>query len=353
MTTAATNNSGGASNSARPTGAAGPAAAPLLAVRDLTVRYRSEAGPVTAVTGLSFDVAAGETLGIVGESGSGKSAASMAIMGLLPSGTEVTGSIRLRGEELLTLSDTQMRDVRGRPIAIVFQDALSALNPMMTVGAQLAEAVAVHHRDRSRAELHERAAELLDLVGIPDPRARLDQYPHEYSGGMRQRALIAMSIANDPEILIADEPTTALDVTVQAQVLEVIERVQERTDTAVVLITHDLGVVAGLADRVLVLYSGTKLEEGPVDDLFHAPAHPYTQGLLAALPRVDRKTARLVPIPGQPPSPHDRPVGCPFGPRCAHTVAGVCDVPQLPMTRVSPGHDSACARVLELMGAAR
>ena len=330
-----------------------PDGVPLLAVRDLTVRYRSESGPVTAVAGLSFDVAAGETLGIVGESGSGKSAASMAIMGLLPAGTEVTGSVKLNGRELLTLSDTQMRDVRGRRIAIVFQDALSALNPMMTVGAQLAEAMAVHHRDRDRAELRERAAELLDLVGIPDPRARLDQYPHEYSGGMRQRVLIAMGIANDPEILITDEPTTALDVTVQAQVLEVIERVQDRTDTAVVLITHDLGVVAGLADRVLVLYAGTNLEEGPVDELFHATAHPYTEGLLAALPRVDRKVARLVPIPGQPPSPHARPVGCPFGPRCEHFVSEVCDVPRLPVTRVSPEHASACARVLEIMGAAR
>ncbi|MFF2851008.1 ABC transporter ATP-binding protein [Streptomyces sp. NPDC058001] len=330
-----------------------PSDEPLLQVRDLTVRYASDAGPVTAVDRISFDVGPGETLGIVGESGSGKSAASMALMGLLPRTAEVTGSVRLRGRELLGLADRRMREIRGRHIAVIFQDALSALNPMMTVGAQLAEAVQVHHPDRSARELRRRAEELFDLVGIASPATRLDQYPHEFSGGMRQRALIAMGIANDPDLLIADEPTTALDVTVQAQVLDVIERVQRGTGTAVLLITHDLGVVAGLADRVMVMYAGAKLEEGPVESIFYEPAHPYTGGLLAALPRVDRRTGRLLPIPGQPPGPHDRPAGCLFQPRCAHADPGVCASVTAATTQVTPGHTTNCVRVHEIASVGR
>ncbi|MFJ3899804.1 ABC transporter ATP-binding protein [Streptomyces sp. NPDC090083] len=335
-----------------------PAGAPtgeeqLLSVRDLTVRYRTDSGFVTAVDRLSFDLAPGETLGIVGESGSGKSAASLAMMGLLPRTAEVTGSVRLRGRELLGLSDGRMREIRGRRIAVIFQDALSALNPMMTVGAQLMEAVQVHDPNRTGRAMRERAVELLDLVGIPSPQERLDQYPHEFSGGMRQRALIAMGIANDPDILIADEPTTALDVTVQAQVLDVIERVQDRTGTAVVLITHDLGVVAGLADQVMVMYAGTKLEEAPVEPLFYEPAHPYTRGLLAALPRVDRRAGRLLPIPGQPPQAHDRPAGCPFEPRCSYAEPAACSVPVQAVTEVTPGHTTACVRIHQIASVIR
>ena len=327
--------------------------AAVLSVRDLTVTYASDAGPVTAVEGLCFDVAAGETLGIVGESGSGKSAASMAIMGLLPRSATVTGSIRFRGRELLSLSDQEMRPIRGRDIAVIFQDALASLNPMATVGAQIAEALRVHEsghsHGRDRRELRERTIELLDLVGIASPRTRAEQYPHELSGGMRQRVMIAMGIANEPAVLIADEPTTALDVTVQAQVLDVIERVQNRTETSVLLITHDLGVVAGLADRVMVMYCGRKLEEGPVESLFYHPSHPYTSGLLAALPRIDRRSARLAQIPGQPPPATERPAGCPFHPRCPHAVPTVCDVVSTaPPLVLDARHTTACVRFPEI-----
>ncbi|MDV7220031.1 ABC transporter ATP-binding protein [Streptomyces prunicolor] len=324
----------------------GQAAAPLLSVRDLSVTYRTDAGPVTALDRLSFDLRAGETLAIVGESGSGKSAASLAVMGLLPHNATAGGSVRFRGRELLDLSDRELRTVRGRRIAMVFQDALAALNPMMTVGAQLAEAVSVHDPSVSRAALRERAIDLLDLVGIPDARTRAGQYPHELSGGMRQRVMIATGIANEPDVLIADEPTTALDVTVQAQVLDVLARVQERTRSAILLITHDLGVVAGLADRVLVLYCGRKMEEAPVEPLFYEPAHPYTRGLLAALPRIDRSTRRLAQIAGQLPSPNERPPGCPFQNRCPHADERCAESPR--PVPVGEGHTAACVRAHEI-----
>lgn len=320
--------------------------APLLSVRNLCVTYRTDSGSVTALDQLSFDLYAGETLSIVGESGSGKSAASLALMGLLPPNAVVEGSVRFKGQELLNLPDKKMRELRGKRIAMVFQDALAALNPMMTVGAQLAEAVSVHDPSASRAVLRERAVELLGLVGIPSARSRADQYPHELSGGMRQRVMIASGIANEPDILIADEPTTALDVTVQAQILDVLMRIQDRTKTAILLITHDLGVVAGLADRVMVMYCGRKMEEALVEPLFYSPAHPYTRGLLDALPRIDRGNRRLAQIAGQPPSPGERPTGCPFQNRCPHADEQ-CDVDPL-LVRVGENHTTACVHAHEI-----
>ncbi|GAA1477364.1 hypothetical protein GCM10009623_18100 [Nocardioides aestuarii] len=325
---------------------------PLLAVRDLRVVFDTPEGLAVTVDGLSFDVRAGETLGIVGESGSGKSMTSLAILGLLPGRAQVTGSIRLRGRELVGLSDKEMREVRGNEIAMVFQDALAALNPVMTVGDQLVEAMAVHEAEGGKDAWRARAVELLGLVGIPSPEQRVEQYPHEFSGGMRQRVMIAMSIANDPAVLIADEPTTALDVTVQAQVLEVLRTVQERTGTTVILITHDLGVVAGTADRVMVMYAGGTVEQAPVDGLFHDTAHPYTRGLLESLPRLDRRPdeGRLRQIPGSPPAATALPQGCRFAPRCPHFLEDPCarSVPEPSV--VVAGHVAACHRLPELLG---
>ncbi len=333
-----------------------PQPQPLIAVRDLRVAFDTPEGPAVTVDGLSFDVRAGETLGIVGESGSGKSMTALAILGLLPPSAKVTGSIRLRGRELVGLSDREMRAVRGNEVAMVFQDALAALNPVMTVGDQLVEAMAVHasagppDRPHGKSAWRARAVELLELVGIPSARSRVDQYPHEFSGGMRQRVMIAMSIANEPAVLIADEPTTALDVTVQAQVLEVLRTIQERTGTTVILITHDLGVVAGTADRVLVMYAGGKVEEAPVDDIFHATSHPYTLGLLESLPRLDRRSdrSRLRQIPGQPPAATALPPGCRFAPRCSHVLEDPCAGSVPAATVVAPGHLAACHRLDEL-----
>ena len=254
-----------------------------------------------AVDGVSFEVREAETLGIVGESGSGKSVTSMSILGLLPKSANISGSINFRGTELLDLNEKQLRDVRGAKIAMIFQDALAALNPVFTVGDQIAEAIEVHDEKIDKKEFRERVVELLDIVGIPAPGKRVDQYPHEYSGGMRQRAMIAMSIANEPDLLIADEPTTALDVTIQAQVLEVIERIQDRTRSSVVLITHDLGVVAGIADRVMVMYAGRQVELGSVDEIFYSPGHPYTRGL-PRHSRVRLPRARCPALPHQGPA---------------------------------------------------
>ena len=248
--------------------------APLLEVRDLVVHFPTHDGTVRAVDGISYDLRAGETLGIVGESGSGKSVSSLAVMGLLPKTAQVTGSIRFRGEELIGRSEKELQPIRGAQIAMIFQDALASLNPVHRVGDQIVEAMRVHGALESREARQQRAVELLDIVGIPDPATRVSQYPHEYSGGMRQRAMIAMALANDPAVLFADEPTTALDVTIQAQVLDVVRRVQERTDTAVVLITHDLGVGAGTADRGMVMYAGRQAELGTVDEIFYETRHP-------------------------------------------------------------------------------
>ena len=318
----------------------------VLSVRNLKVEFPTDDGVVKAVDDMSYDVYENEVLGIVGESGSGKTVSSLAVLGLLPKSAKITGQIVFRGKELLGISERELRAIRGNKIAMVFQDALAALNPVFTVGDQIAEAIQVH-RDLSKKELEDEVADLLSIVGIPNPKQRADQYPHEYSGGMRQRAMIAMSLANRPDVLIADEPTTALDVTIQAQVLEVFERIQEQTNSAVILITHDLGVVAGMADRVLVMYAGRQAEVGTTDELFYEPRHPYTLGLLASLPRVDRgaRGERLYRIKGQPPSLIRVPPGCPFHPRCPIArLPEPCATDRPALAAVSGGtdHRSAC-----------
>ncbi|HET9170194.1 MAG TPA: ABC transporter ATP-binding protein [Actinospica sp.] len=288
----------------------------VLSVRDLTVDFPSGDGVVHAVRGVSYELRPGEVLGIVGESGSGKSVTSMAVMGLLPKTARVGGSVRFRDEELLGLTDKEMTQVRGKKIAMIFQDPMTSLNPVYKIGYQLSEAVLAHN-DVTKAEARKRAIELLELVDIPQPDRRIEQYPHEFSGGMRQRVVIAIAMANNPDVIIADEPTTALDVTVQAQVLEALRSAQRETGAAMVLITHDLGVVAGQADRVLVMYAGKPVEIGTVEDIYYNPRMPYTLGLLGSLPRLDkREQTRLTPIQGSPPSLVNLPPGCPFTPRC-------------------------------------
>ena len=319
---------------------------PLLSVQDLSVSFTTDDGIVRAVDSVTFDIHDHETVGIVGESGSGKSVSSLAILRLLPKSATITGDIRFRGESLFERSEHEMEKIRGREISMIFQDALAALNPVYTVGKQVMEAIRVHEDDTKGGAARERAIELLDIVGIPNPSRRVDEYPHEYSGGMRQRAMIAMAIANDPALLIADEPTTALDVTIQAQVLEVLERIQDRTNSSIVLITHDLGVVAGVVERVVVMYAGRQVEIGSVDDTFYEPRHPYTEGLLASLPRLDRrsdKNSRLHRIVGQPPSLIQLPPGCSFNPRCPYgEVPGRCSTDRPELAVVGPDHRSAC-----------
>jgi oligopeptide/dipeptide ABC transporter ATP-binding protein len=328
-----------------------PSSEVVLSVRDLRVEFKTDDGMLKAVDGVSFDVMAGETLGIVGESGSGKSVTSMAILGLLPKTAKISGDVLFRGESILGRSERELRDFRGNKIAMVFQDALASLNPTMTVGKQIAEAITVHNDAASASVVRDRVIEMLDIVGIPEPGRRIDQYPHEFSGGMRQRAMIAMSIANEPDVLIADEPTTALDVTIQAQVMEVFERIQDRTSSSLLLITHDLGVVAGVTDRVMVMYAGRQVELGSVDDVFYRSAHPYTQGLLASLPRVDGNTpgGRLHRIKGQPPSLIFLPPGCAFNPRCPHAQPGVCDSKRPELQSIGFAHSSACHFAAEVM----
>ncbi len=292
--------------------------APLLSVQDLVTEFTTPDGVVHAVDGVSYDVHPGETLGVVGESGSGKSVTVMSILGLIPDppGRIAGGRILLEDRDLLKLKPAELRKVRGKDIAMVFQDPMTSLNPVLRVGAQIAEAITQHDRSLSDELAKKRTIELLELVGVPNAPARYEQYPHEYSGGMRQRAMIAMAIANRPKVLIADEPTTALDVTIQAQVLSVLKTAQEETNAGTILITHDLGVIAELADRVVVMYGGRVVETGTVDDIFHDPKHPYTLGLLSSLPRKDRRMEKLRPIPGQPPSLIRLPKGCAFHPRC-------------------------------------
>ncbi|TQN42050.1 oligopeptide transport system ATP-binding protein [Blastococcus colisei] len=291
---------------------------PVLSVRGLTTEFVTPAGVVKAVNDVSWDLYPGETLGVVGESGSGKSVTAMSILGLIqsPPGRIVGGEILLDGRDLLTMSAKELRQLRGSEIGMIFQDPMTSLNPVLTVGQQITEALRLHDRTMGREAARDRAVELLTMVGVPNPEGRYDQYPHEHSGGMRQRAMIAMAIANDPKVLIADEPTTALDVTIQAQVLDVLRTAQERTNAATILITHDLGLIAEHADRVIVMYGGKVVEVADVHVLFAAPRHPYTLGLMSSLPRLDVELQRLDPIPGSPPSLIDLPTGCSFHPRC-------------------------------------
>jgi len=318
---------------------------PLLEVRDLRVHFQAAGGPVKAVDGVSWHVHEGETLAIVGESGSGKSVSAMTILGLVPSPPAVfpSGQVLLRGRSLLDMPEAQQRRLRGSEIAMIFQDPLTALNPVFKVGEQIAEMVRTHQKV-TKAAAHRKAVDLLGEVGIPNPRGRADQYPHEFSGGMRQRAMIAMALANDPQVLLADEPTTALDVTVQAQIMQLLEDLQASRNTAIVLITHDLGLVASHADRIAVMYAGRIVETGSAVDIFDSPHHSYTHGLLSSLARMDQaRPEKLEPIPGQPPNLARVPSGCPFHPRCRFaTEACVADVPQLVPVRAGSDHLHAC-----------
>ncbi|MBI0315443.1 ABC transporter ATP-binding protein [Streptomyces javensis] len=332
--------------------AGSPAPTAFLEVRDLHVHFPTDDGLVKSVDGLSFRLEKGKTLGIVGESGSGKSVTSLGIMGLHTAGqygrrkARISGEIWLNGQELLGADPDEVRKLRGREMSMIFQDPLSALHPYYTIGRQIIEAYRVHH-EVTKEVARKRAIELLDRVGIPQPDKRVDSYPHEFSGGMRQRAMIAMALVNNPELLIADEPTTALDVTVQAQILDLIRDLQKEFGSAVIIITHDLGVVAELADDLLVMYGGRCVERGPAEKVFYEPQHPYTWGLLGSMPRIDRdQTERLIPVKGSPPSLINVPSGCAFHPRCPYA-----DVPKDNITRTERpelseagggGHFSAC-----------
>ena len=302
--------------STNPDGSSGTA---YLELRDVHVHFPTDDGLVKAVDGLTFSLERGKTIGIVGESGSGKSVTSQAILGL-HRGTraQTSGSIILDGEDLMSVSNSRLRELRGNKMAMVFQDPLSALHPYYTVGSQIVEGIRVHHSDMSKGAAKKRAIEMLGRVGIPSPARRAEQFPHEFSGGMRQRAMIAMALANDPSLLIADEPTTALDVTVQAQILDLMRDLQREFGSAIIMITHDLGVVAEMADDILVMYGGKAVEHGSVDQVFYDPEHPYAWGLLSSMPRLDRaRKSRLDPVPGNPPSLINVPSGCAFHPRCA------------------------------------
>ncbi|HEY7691156.1 MAG TPA: ABC transporter ATP-binding protein [Gaiellaceae bacterium] len=314
---------------------------PLLEVRDLSVSFPTADGIVQAVRGLSFHVDQGRTLGIVGESGSGKSVATQSIVGLTE-GARISGQVHFEGRDLLGLSAEQLRHVRGAEIALIFQDPLSSLHPLYRVGWQIVEAIRAHERvGKSEARL--RAIELLRRVGIPRPESRVDDYPHQFSGGMRQRAMIAMALALNPKLLIADEPTTALDVTVQAQIVELMKELQAEFGTAIVAITHDLGVIAEIADEVLVMYAGRAMERGDRRTLYRRPHHPYTKGLIEALPGQSGSKDRLVPIPGRPPSLIRLPTGCPFHPRCRYVMERCrTEVPPLQKVTGGSGHVSAC-----------
>jgi oligopeptide/dipeptide ABC transporter ATP-binding protein len=291
---------------------------PLLSISDLTVEFDTDDGVVHAVDGVSYDTYPGETVGVVGESGSGKTVSVMSLLRLVPEPPAriVSGEAVFQGDDLLKLPAEELRHVRGNDIAVIFQDPMTSLNPVFKVGAQVAEALTAHDPSLAGGAARDRAVELLDLVGIPQPERRYEQYPHEYSGGMRQRAMIAMAIANQPALLIADEPTTALDVTIQAQILQLLRTAQRETRASMILITHDLGLIAEMADRVVVMYAGHVVETGDVHAIFHRPRHPYTLGLLGSLPQVAADDELLRPIPGNPPNPIRLPPGCPFHPRC-------------------------------------
>ena len=328
-----------------------PKGDPIMQVRDLHVSFATEAGVCRAVRGVNFDLWRGRTLCIVGESGSGKSVTALSLIGLLDDNAKVTGSIIMNGEELIGKTDEEMSEIRGERIAMVFQDPLSALTPMFTIGDQIAEGLITHHPDMSKQQIHDRCVELLDLVGIPQPEERLSSFPHQFSGGMRQRVMIAIAIANNPDVIIADEPTTALDVTIQAQILDVLAKAQKETGAAVVLITHDLGVVAGAADDILVMYAGRPVERASIDDVFQHPSMPYTMGLLGAVPKPHiAASQRLVPIQGNPPSLVDIPKGCPFSPRCP-LATPECSLsePNLEVVDANSGHLASCRRLQEII----
>jgi peptide/nickel transport system ATP-binding protein len=324
--------------------------APYLQVKDLRVQFATEDGIVRAVDGVTFSVTRGRTLGIVGESGSGKSVTSMAVLGLHnPKRTRMSGQITVDGQNLVGLDDEQIRRLRGNKMAMIFQDPLSALHPFYTIGRQIIEAYLIHHPSAGKAQARRRTLEMLDRVGIPQPSRRIDQYPHEFSGGMRQRAMIAMALVNDPQLLIADEPTTALDVTVQAQILDLIDSLQKEFNSAVIIITHDLGVVSQVADDVLVMYAGRVAEYGTREQVLRSPQHPYAWGLLSSVPSLyGDADADLVPIKGNPPSLIHVPPGCAFHPRCRYAMVngGPCDieVPELLPLLITnePGHTVAC-----------
>ena len=320
----------------------------LLSVKDLRTYFHTDSGVVKAVDGVSFDIRKGEVLGIVGESGSGKSITAMSILGLIPipPGRIESGQILWKGRDLLLMSDRELRSVRGGQIAMIFQDPMSALNPVFTIGNQIVEMI-VEHQPVSKKAARLKAIDMLALVGIPKPEQRVDDYPHQFSGGMRQRAMIAMALACEPELLICDEPTTALDVTVQAQVLEVIEKSAQELGAAIMLITHDLGVVAGMTDRVMVMYGGQIVEQADVEELYYRPRMPYTWGLLNSIPRLDDAAdRRLEPIPGAPPLMSQPPPGCRFAPRCAFAI-GACSASIPELVSVGAGHQARCKRIQE------
>ncbi len=319
---------------------------PVLSIRNLVVEFDTTDGVVHAVDGVSYDVYPGETLGVVGESGSGKSVTVMAALGLIqiPPGRIVAGEVFYKGRDILGLPVDELRTIRNKEIAMIFQDPMTSLNPVFKVGEQIAEALLVHDDDLSTEKAKNETIDLLEMVGVPNPARRYDQYPHEYSGGMRQRAMIAMAMANKPSVLIADEPTTALDVTIQAQVLEVMRVAAQETGAGTIMITHDLGVVAEMADRVTVMYGGRVVESGTVDEIFHNPRHPYTLGLMMSLPRVTGEIKKLLPIPGNPPSVISLPPGCAFHPRCRMSEGReLCrtKVPDILVTELG-AHPSAC-----------
>jgi oligopeptide/dipeptide ABC transporter ATP-binding protein len=316
--------------------------APILSLRDLRVTFPTAAGPARAVRGVDLDVFAGESVAVVGESGSGKSVTMLATLGLL-SKAEVTGSVKWGTTELIGAGTDTLRSVRGRRISMIFQDPMTSLNPVLSIGKQMALVMQAHQPKLGTKETRKKVVELLDQVAIPQADRRVDSYPHELSGGMRQRVLIAMSIANDPEVLIADEPTTALDVTVQAQIMELLHNLREEKNLALLLITHDLGVVAGSADRVAVMYAGRIVERAPVLDLFARPQHPYSTALLACLPRLDQQKDAISSIGGTPPNPVDLPPGCPFAPRCPRVVDS-CSVDEPALVRIGVS-DVACSVV--------
>ncbi|MGG2089357.1 ABC transporter ATP-binding protein [Priestia aryabhattai] len=314
----------------------------MIQIKNLHVQFSTYGGQVQAVRGVSFDLHKGETLAIVGESGCGKSVTSQSIMRLIPTppGRITSGSILFKGQDLTKLSEKKMRDIRGADISMIFQDPMTALNPTLRVGEQIAENI-MQHENISKEKAKEKAFEMLELVGIPNPKERLKQYPHEFSGGMSQRIVIAMALVCNPEVLIADEPTTALDVTIQAQILELFKDIQQKTDVSIVLITHDLGVVAQVADRVAVMYAGKIVEIGTRRDIFYTPQHPYTKGLLRSVPRLDLYESELVPIAGSPPDLFAPPSGCSFAPRCPY-VMEVCDRMYPVSTELKESHQVHC-----------